>query len=191
MCDSTGEPALLNVLVAGLSRGRTGGAAAEGGHQQRVSVPDAGRGDRLHAESARHRGGGARPGAIATRSNASATASSNMRSSKRRCWTSPASRSGSSASCARLKAPSERIASLYTNIILLWLLRDRGGLGPDLPAGAARSWSRVKHLDRAAAEVARQNYAIEVEVTERGRNGPAGADVQHHVRVHPRRRART
>ncbi len=57
-----------------------------------------------------------------------------------------------------------RIASLYTNIILLWLVAVSAGLMLTYVL-ARRIVEPVKQLDRAAAEVARQNYAIEVEVT--------------------------
>jgi signal transduction histidine kinase len=61
------------------------------------------------------------------------------------------------------ESAQRRIAGLYTNILLLW--------GAAILAGFALSYllarrivKPVKELDRAAAEVARQNYAIEVEV---------------------------
>ena len=57
-----------------------------------------------------------------------------------------------------------RIASLYTTIILIWALAVSIGLGFTYLM-ARRIVEPVKQLDRAAAEVARQNYAIEVEVT--------------------------
>ena len=57
-----------------------------------------------------------------------------------------------------------RIASLYTNIVLLWLVAISAGLGLTYML-ARRIVEPVKQLDRAATEVARQNYAIEVEVT--------------------------
>ncbi len=61
------------------------------------------------------------------------------------------------------ESAQRRIAALYTNIVLLW--------GAAVLAGfvlsyllARRIVKPVEQLDRAAAEVARQNYAIEVEV---------------------------
>lgn len=57
-----------------------------------------------------------------------------------------------------------RIASLYTTIGLIWLLAVSIGLGFTYLM-ARRIVEPMKQLDRAAAEVARQNYAIEVEVT--------------------------
>ena len=59
---------------------------------------------------------------------------------------------------------SRRIASLYRNIVLLWVMAVSGGLVLTYLL-ARRIVEPVKQLDRAAAEVARQNYAIEVEVT--------------------------
>ena len=56
-----------------------------------------------------------------------------------------------------------RIASLYTNIIVLWLAAVLVGLGLTYLL-ARRIVEPVKVLDRAAEEVARQNYAIQVEV---------------------------
>jgi signal transduction histidine kinase len=56
-----------------------------------------------------------------------------------------------------------RIASLYTNIILLWLVAITAGLVLTYLL-ARRIVEPVERLDRAAAEVARQNYAIEVTV---------------------------
>jgi signal transduction histidine kinase len=56
-----------------------------------------------------------------------------------------------------------RIASLYTNIIMLWLVAVAAGLGMTYFL-ARRIVEPVNRLDRAAAEVARQNYAIEVAV---------------------------
>ena len=56
-----------------------------------------------------------------------------------------------------------RIASLYTNILLLWLLAMTGGFVLTYLL-ARRIVEPVKQLDRAAAEVARHNYAIKVEV---------------------------
>jgi signal transduction histidine kinase len=57
----------------------------------------------------------------------------------------------------------KRIAGLYTNIILLWLLAVTTGLVLTYLL-ARRIVEPVERLDRAAAEVARQNYAIEVTV---------------------------
>ena len=59
---------------------------------------------------------------------------------------------------------AQRIARLYTSIILIWALAVSIGLGLTYLM-ARRIIEPVKRLDRAAAEVARQNYAIEVEVT--------------------------
>jgi signal transduction histidine kinase len=56
-----------------------------------------------------------------------------------------------------------RIASLYTNIILLWLGAMTVGFVLTYLL-ARRIVEPVEQLDRAAAEVARQNYAIEVPV---------------------------
>ncbi len=57
----------------------------------------------------------------------------------------------------------QRIAGLYTNILLLWIVAMSMGFGLTYLL-ARRIVEPVKQLDRAAAEVARQNYAIEVEV---------------------------
>jgi len=57
-----------------------------------------------------------------------------------------------------------RIASLYTRILLLWAAAVVVGLGLTFLL-ARRIVEPVKQLDRAAAEVARQNYTIEVAVT--------------------------
>ena len=59
---------------------------------------------------------------------------------------------------------SRRIASLYSNIVLLWVMAVSAGLLLTYLL-ARQIVEPVKQLDRAAAEVARQNYAIEVEVT--------------------------
>ena len=59
---------------------------------------------------------------------------------------------------------SRRIASLYSNIVLLWVMAVSAGLVLTYLL-ARQIVEPVKQLDRAAAEVARQNYAIEVEVT--------------------------
>jgi signal transduction histidine kinase len=56
----------------------------------------------------------------------------------------------------------KRVASLTSNIVLLWLAAILLGLGTTY-AMARRIVEPVKQLDRAAAEVARQNYQIEVE----------------------------
>jgi signal transduction histidine kinase len=57
----------------------------------------------------------------------------------------------------------QRIAGLYTGIVLLWIVAVLMGLGLTYLL-AKRIVEPVKQLDRAAAEVARQNYAIAVEV---------------------------
>jgi signal transduction histidine kinase len=57
----------------------------------------------------------------------------------------------------------ERIAALRRNIILLWLLAVGAGLGLTYVL-ARRIVEPVKELDRAAAEVARQNYTHRVRV---------------------------
>jgi signal transduction histidine kinase len=57
----------------------------------------------------------------------------------------------------------ERIAALRRNIILLWLLAIAAGLGLTYVL-ARRIVEPVKELDRAAAEVARQNYSHRVKV---------------------------
>ncbi|HWB85568.1 MAG TPA: ATP-binding protein [Bryobacteraceae bacterium] len=56
-----------------------------------------------------------------------------------------------------------RLASLETNIIVLWLLAMSAGFAVTYLL-ARRIVEPIKQLDRAAAAVARQNYAIEVEV---------------------------
>jgi signal transduction histidine kinase len=56
-----------------------------------------------------------------------------------------------------------QIDSLYSKIIVLWFLAVSAGLGVTYLL-ARRIVQPVKELDRAAAEVARHNYAIEVEV---------------------------
>ena len=88
----------------------------------------------------------------------------------------------------RCRAAAHRRASTR-NIILLWLLAVSVGLGLTYLL-ARRIVEPVKQLDRAAAEVARQNYAIEVEVSKRRRDGPPGAHVQQHVRSPSARRAK-
>ena len=60
-------------------------------------------------------------------------------------------------------AARHRIAGLYTNIILLWLVAIAVGFCLTYLL-ARRIIEPVLQLDRAAAEVARQNYQIEVEV---------------------------
>jgi signal transduction histidine kinase len=60
-------------------------------------------------------------------------------------------------------AAQRRISGLYTNIVLLWILAVCIGFVLTYLL-ARRIVEPVKQLDRAAAEVARQNYAIEVEV---------------------------
>jgi signal transduction histidine kinase len=57
----------------------------------------------------------------------------------------------------------QRIAGLYTNIVILWLAAITSGLILTYML-ARRIVEPVERLDRAAAEVARQNYAIEVAV---------------------------
>jgi len=61
------------------------------------------------------------------------------------------------------EGPQHRIAALYTRIILLWVVALTIGLALTYLL-ARRIVEPVKQLDRAAAEVARQNYAIEVAV---------------------------
>jgi signal transduction histidine kinase len=61
------------------------------------------------------------------------------------------------------EAARQHIAGLYTQILMLWILAVSVGLGLTYLL-ARRIVSPVRQLDRAAAEVARQNYAIEVEV---------------------------
>jgi signal transduction histidine kinase len=62
------------------------------------------------------------------------------------------------------ESAQRRIASLYNNILLLWLSAVSVGLALTYLL-ARRIVEPVKQLDRAAAEVARQNYAIAVTVT--------------------------
>jgi signal transduction histidine kinase len=62
------------------------------------------------------------------------------------------------------EAAHSRITSLYTNIILVWLAAMSAGLAMTYLL-ARRIVEPVKQLDRAAAEVARQNYAIQVEAS--------------------------
>ncbi|MGA2594141.1 MAG: histidine kinase dimerization/phospho-acceptor domain-containing protein, partial [Bryobacteraceae bacterium] len=61
------------------------------------------------------------------------------------------------------EAANERLAELRRNIILLWLLAIATGLGLTYVL-ARRIVEPVKELDRAAAEVARQNYEHRVKV---------------------------
>ena len=61
------------------------------------------------------------------------------------------------------EAAQRRIAGLFTNIIVLWLSAIAVGFILTYLL-ARRIVEPVKQLDRAAAEVARQNYAISVEV---------------------------
>jgi signal transduction histidine kinase len=56
-----------------------------------------------------------------------------------------------------------QIDSLYSKIVVLWMLAVSAGLGVTYLL-ARRIVQPVEELDRAAAEVARHNYAIEVEV---------------------------
>ena len=63
----------------------------------------------------------------------------------------------------RFDEAKDQIASLYTRIILLWLLAIAVGFWLTYLL-ARRIVEPVLQLDRAAAEVARQNYAIEVPV---------------------------
>jgi signal transduction histidine kinase len=64
----------------------------------------------------------------------------------------------------------QRIDSLYSRIILLWVLVVSAGLGLTYLL-ARRIVEPVKQLDRAAAEVARQNYAISVQVNSQDEMG--------------------
>lgn len=61
------------------------------------------------------------------------------------------------------EAARQRIAGMYTEILLLWMLAVSMGLGLTYLL-ARRIVEPVRQLDRAAAEVARQNYATSVEV---------------------------
>jgi signal transduction histidine kinase len=63
-----------------------------------------------------------------------------------------------------------RIDSLSSNIIFMWLIAVGVGLGLTYLL-ARRIVEPVKQLDRAAAEVARQNYAISVEVNSQDEMG--------------------
>ena len=60
------------------------------------------------------------------------------------------------------EAARQRIAGMYTEIVLLWILAVSMGLGLTYLL-ARRIIEPVRQLDRAAAEVSRQNYAIEVQ----------------------------
>jgi signal transduction histidine kinase len=62
------------------------------------------------------------------------------------------------------EAAQNRIAGLTTNIVVAWLLTMTAGFGATYVL-ARRIVEPVKQLDRAAAEVARQNYEIEVEAS--------------------------
>ncbi len=64
----------------------------------------------------------------------------------------------------------KRIDSLYSNIIRMWLIAVSLGLGLTYLL-ARRIVEPVKQLDRAAAEVARQNYAISVDATSQDEMG--------------------
>ena len=64
----------------------------------------------------------------------------------------------------------QRIASLYNNILLLWMGAVSVGLVVTYLL-ARRIVEPVKRLDRAAEEVARQNYAIKVEVNSKDEMG--------------------
>jgi len=66
-----------------------------------------------------------------------------------------------------------RIAALYTRIVLLWFVAVTVGFCLTYVL-ARRIVEPVKQLDRAAAEVARQNYAIEVEVKSEDEMGRLG-----------------
>jgi len=68
------------------------------------------------------------------------------------------------------ESAQQRIASLSNNILLLWALAVAVGLCLTYLL-ARRIVEPVKQLDRAAAEVARQNYAIEVAVTSKDEMG--------------------
>lgn len=61
------------------------------------------------------------------------------------------------------EAARQRIGGLYTEILALWILAISIGLGLTYLL-ARRIVEPVRQLDRAASEVARQNYAIELEV---------------------------
>ena len=63
-----------------------------------------------------------------------------------------------------------RIAGMKTNIIMLWLFAITAGFVLTYLL-ARRIVEPVEQLDRAAAEVARQNYAIQVEVNSEGELG--------------------
>ncbi|PWU06661.1 MAG: hypothetical protein C5B51_11885 [Terriglobia bacterium] len=61
------------------------------------------------------------------------------------------------------EAARQRLSSLYKDIVALWLVAVSAGFAMTYLL-ARRIVEPVEQLDRAAAEVARQNYAIEVEV---------------------------
>ena len=61
------------------------------------------------------------------------------------------------------EAARQRIAGMYTQIVVLWILAVSMGFGLTYLL-ARRIVEPVRQLDRAAAEVARQNYAIQVQV---------------------------
>src|ERR1700693_5418608 len=63
----------------------------------------------------------------------------------------------------RFDGSQRQIDSLYSKIVMLWILAVLTSLGVTYLL-ARRIVQPVKELDRAAAEVARHNYAIEVEV---------------------------
>jgi signal transduction histidine kinase len=68
------------------------------------------------------------------------------------------------------ESAQRRIAGLYTNFLLLWVSAVSVGLVLTYLL-ARRIVEPVKQLDRAAAEVARQNYAIAVEVNSQDEMG--------------------
>jgi signal transduction histidine kinase len=67
-------------------------------------------------------------------------------------------------------ASQARIDALYTNILLLWIVAVSAALALTYLL-ARRIVEPVKQLDRAAAEVARQNYAISVDVNSQDEMG--------------------
>ena len=81
----------------------------------------------------------------------------------RSCWISKASPSANLWILRSFATASERLAALRRNIILLWLLAVAASLGLTYVL-ARRIVEPVKELDRAAAEVARQNYEHRVKV---------------------------
>ena len=78
----------------------------------------------------------------------------------------------------------KRINGLYTNILLLWLAAIGAGLRPHLPAGAphrgAGETARPRRRRSGPAELRHRSAGHQ-----RGRDGPAGAHLQQHVRLHP------